>query len=180
MCARNVPDYADLGGYIQTTFSYDVSRLRELEVTSPEFKELLVRLYQDMNKVAMAVNNKTSGTFPLIEVVNGEKFFPSSIDSSTKEIAQRQVFRKVINFGALPNAGAKTVAHGISLDDNVTFTHIYGVANNVPARSYLPLPYAEGLNPVGLTINGPHIQINTNVNRTAWAITYVVLEFIKT
>ena len=40
------------GAYAPTTFIWDVEQLQHIEVTSPEFKELLVRLYQNLNLMA--------------------------------------------------------------------------------------------------------------------------------
>ena len=52
--------YRDPGLYIPTTSVWDVSEIYSTDVTKPEFKELLVRMYQNLNNMAMATNNKDS------------------------------------------------------------------------------------------------------------------------
>lgn len=72
----NQPDYANLGTYIQTSFNLDVQKLRDMDVNSAGFKEMLVRLYQDLNKISLALNDKLSGFFPQAEFATGGKYFP--------------------------------------------------------------------------------------------------------
>ena len=40
------------GAYVVTTNVWDVSQLYSIDVKSPEFQELLVRLYQNVNNIA--------------------------------------------------------------------------------------------------------------------------------
>ena len=39
------PQQNQVGAFVPTSFIWDVARVGEIEVNSPEFKELLVRLY---------------------------------------------------------------------------------------------------------------------------------------
>ena len=43
-----IPDQVNSGSYIGTTQVWDVSQIYDIEVNSPEFKELIVRLYQNI------------------------------------------------------------------------------------------------------------------------------------
>ena len=175
--------YGDFGSFIPTTQVWDVSEVYSTEVTSPAFKELLVRLYQNLNMQALSTNLKDSGYYNTSEFVNGQVFFPDPAlnSSSTTTPTFRQVFRKVINFGSLPNAAAKTVAHGITVTDSFTFTRIYGAATNTTLHNYLPLPYASTVlvNNIELSADGTNVTITTGIDRTAFNVSYVVLEYLK-
>src|SRR5678815_1473821 len=123
----NFPNNLGPGAFLPTTDVYDTQAIYELDIKSEDFKEFLVRLRQSTNNIALVVNIKDSGYYVLTEFVNGQAFFPNPLLSSTTQQAPvfRQVFRKVINFGALPNAGTKSVAHGIDINSTFTFTRIY-------------------------------------------------------
>jgi hypothetical protein len=174
----------NVGAYIPSTYIFDViSEIYDVEINSPKFKELLVRLAQNINRVNILVNNKDTGLYDTSEFVNSQQFFPNpALNSSTSQYpALRNVFRKVINFGALPNATTTSVAHGIVCTSLVTFTRIYGCASD-PTTSFIPLPYASCTNVahnVELNADGTNVNITTGTNRSAYTTTYVILEYLK-
>ena len=178
------------GTFIPTTQVWDVEELKEVDVTKPEFKELLVRMYQNLNTMSMSINNKESAFYDTSETVKGQSFFPNTaLDSSTgTKPENRQVFNKVINFGALPNTGTKAYAHGISVQRGFTFTRIYGCAtrqtNTNPAHAFsaLPLPYADPAvlaNGIFLAVSATNVIVTTAADYSAYDKTYIVLEYIK-
>jgi len=173
----------DVGSYVPTTNIWDPSELYSTEVTSPEFKELMVRMYQNLNVISMNLNLKDTGYYVTEEFVCGQQFFPKPGLSSLTPIDPtfRQVFRKVINFGALPNTGTTNVAHGINNDVNTIFTRIYGAANDPAGLSFLPLPYASptDANNIELSVGTTNVTITTGSNRAAYTVTYVILEWLK-
>ena len=175
----------ETGAFLGTTQEWDVSEIYSTEVTSPEFKELLVRLYQNLNNMALMINIKDTGYYDTSEFVTGQQFFPSTVDvdsTATASAPFRQVYRKVINFGALPNTAAKNVAHGITCNTSTQFTRIYGVANKLAAPlSYLPIPYTAALavNMIELSVDATNVTITTGINRAAYTNCYVVVEFLK-
>lgn len=175
--------YKNDGSFIPTTQVWDVSEIYSTEVTSPAFKELLVRLYQNLNGMALSVNGRDAGMYDKTEFVNGQTFFPAAGTSSATSSApnQRQVYRKVVDFGALPNAAAKTVAHGLTVTNGYTFTRIYGTASNTAGLLYIPIPYASSvlLNNIELSVSNVNVTITTGIDRTAFTICYVVLEYLK-
>jgi len=173
----------EIGSFIPTTNIWDTTELYSTEVTSPAFKELLVRLYQNLNIMSINLNLKDTGYYDTAEFVTGQKFFPlpgtTSLSATPSDF--RQTYRKVINFGALPNAGTTNIAHGITVDANTIFTRIYGVANNQAGTSYLPLPYASTtlINGIELSVDNTNVTIIIGIDRTAYTITYVILEWVK-
>lgn len=173
------------GMLIQTTNVWDASQLYQTDVTSPEFKELLVRLYQNINLVAVSLNNKDTGLYEVVdEVVCGQTYFPDpTLNSSTAtQPIPRPVFRKTINFGALPNTTFTDVAHGIAPTNSYTFTRIYGTASDTTAHTYLPIPFASPtlVENIKIEVNGTNVRITTGSNRSSYNVCYVVLEYITT
>jgi hypothetical protein len=174
----------NFGSFVPTTNVWDVAQLYEIDVTSPAFKELLVRLYQNVNTIALTLNTKDSGIYDVNQFVNGQIFFPNPATSAATQATPefRQVYRLVVNFGALPNAGTKSVAHGIVVNTATTFTRIYGAASDTTALSYIPVPYAAttavGDN-ISLTVDATNVTINTGTNnRSNYNICYVILEYM--
>jgi len=141
-------------------------------------RELLVQLYQNLNNMALALNLKDSGYYVGQEFVNGQIFSPASGSSSVDDY--RQVFRKVIECGALPNAATKAVAHNITITSGFNFTRIYGTATN-PSTSFIPLPYSSStLNEnIKLEVDATNVNITTAINYSAYTTTWVVLEYLK-
>jgi len=177
------PQY--VGSFIPLTQQWDVSEIYTVDINSSAFKELLVRMYQNLNNMAIAVNTKDTGMYPTSEFVNSQLWFPNpALSSATAQTAtQRQVFRKVINFGALPNAGTTNVAHGLTFDANTTITRLYGAATDPANLLYIPLPFATpaALNQnILLSANNTNIVITTGINYSAYTVCYVVIEYIKT
>ena len=175
------------GNFVGTTSLMDVSQLKETSVTSTEFQELLVRLYQVINNIVLSLNLKESGYYVLEEFVTGAEWFaPSDPRGNTK----RQEFRLVMNIGALP-PGVTTRAHGLAMqfDPAVAstwmFTEIYGTAAlpNVTAllSNYYPIPWASpapGTTNIALQVNGTNVVI-TNNSGVSFTSCYVVLKYVK-
>lgn len=169
------------GAFIPTTNVWDVSEIYATDVTSDAFKELLVRLYQNLNLMSVGVNNRDAGFYDTSEFVCGQQFFSDPALRSTDQTTPilRPVFRKVINFGALPDTATKSVAHGITTTVNTSFTRMYGVATKphaLPATfSGVSIPNSS----ITLEVDGTNVKITTAANLTAYTITYVILEYIK-
>lgn len=171
------------GAFVPTTNVWDVAELYQVDVKSPEFKELLVRLYQNINNIAISLNLRDAGYYNTSEFVNGQLFFPNPLLDSTTTSAPtfRQVIRKVINFGFLPNTALKSVAHGIPINNDYTFTRIYGAASDTVGHTYIPLPYASPVlaNNIELYVDAVNVNIVTGSDRTNFDVCYVILEYIR-
>jgi hypothetical protein len=171
------------GSNVPTTYIWDPSQIQEIEGISNSLKEFLIRQYQNINSIALVLNSKDSAIYDTNEFVNGQIFFPDpALSSSTTTVPQfRSVFRTVVNFGALPNAGLKSVAHDIPVNSAFTFTRIYGVASDTTGLTYLPLPFVDsaGINNIQLDVDATDVNITTTSDRTNYNVTYVVLEYLK-
>jgi hypothetical protein len=181
--AFSTPNALLYGSFVPTTQVWDIAQLQETDVTSPEFKELLVRLYQQIGNIAIVLNTKDTGIYAVSEFVNGQVWFNNpAFNSSTQQSSQlRQNLRKVINFGALPNAGTKSVPHGITCTPMTTFTRVYATASDTTGFNYIPVPYASSTaaNNIELNVNGTNVNIITGSNRSNFNICYVVLEYLQ-
>ena len=167
-------DEAETGAFVELTTILDSQSIYDLDPGSDEFKEFLVLLRRSINDIAMVLNIKDSGYYVDTEFVNGQLFFPDpAIDDTTSTpSAFRQVFRKLINCGALKNNGSTTVAHGLTITADFSFTRIYGVATD-PSTSFIPLPYAHvtDANNISLDVNATNVVITTGSDRTGYTTT---------
>lgn len=171
--------------YIPTTQIWDPVQIYNADLESPEaLRELLVRMYQQLGQMATAVNYKDTGIYTTIETINGQQYFsnPAYNSSTGIQASPRNVFRKVLNFGALPNTTTKTMAHGIVCNTSTTFTRIYGCASDTTGFNYIPLPYASTTNAancVELKVNATNVTVIAGTNRSSFNITYIVLEYLQ-
>lgn len=175
--------FDDIGLFLPTTDVFDTQLIYELDINSTEFKEFLVRLRQSINDLALAVNLKDSALYYDQEFVNGQVLFPDPALNSTTSLAPtpRQMFRFVVNFGALPNTAIKSVAHNLTPTTEWTFTRIYGASSDVTAMSYIPLPYASTVlaNNIELNVDATSVNVTTAANYSSYSTTYIILEYIK-
>ena len=133
-----------------------------------------------MNNMALVTNIKDSGYYLPAEFVNGQLYFPNPDPAVTnpgaKNAVYRQVFRMVVDFGALPNAALKSVAHNIpDISTAFTFTRMYGAATDPIALSYLAIPNVG----ITLTADVTNVNVTTVANLTAYTRCYIVLEYLK-
>ncbi len=150
------------GGFLPTSFP----------IVTDNPKELGVRLYQDLSFICKNINSKDSGYYPLTESVSGQLFFMDpTLDSTTAQTPTwRGGYRKVVDFGALPNAATKSVAHGILIDSSVTYTRTYATATD-----------PVNLKGTSLFVNmdATNVSITTTSNMSAYTRCLVIIEFIR-
>lgn len=174
------PNFNNVGYFVPTTNVWDQGRIFDIDVNSVEFKQLLVRLYQNINIISLALNMKDTGYYmPNNPFVNGQQFFAAPGDPDQKNF--RQVFRLLVNFGALPNATTKSVAHGLTITSTFSFTRIYGCASDQSGMTYIQLPYASPTlaNNIELNVDSTNVNIITGSDRTNFTVCYVILEYLQ-
>jgi hypothetical protein len=170
----------DFGLFVPTTTLFDVTQIQEVEVGSEEFKELLVRLYQTVNNIVLAANLKETGYYLTQEFVTGGVYFNVANNFNLT----RPVYRMVVNFGALPATGTKTVAHNIpNVTNTFSFVKIYGVATDPTSVTFIPIPYSSAASitdNLELSADATNVYITTGgTDYSAYTTTYVILEYIK-
>ena len=107
-----------------------------------------------------------------------------TMDYSTAEQATgytwingNMIYKKTVNFGALPNSTAKTVAHSITSLGKIIKLEGYGRKTN--GATY-PLPYASaGSGSIELYADNTNIEITTTNDRTDISECYVTLYYTK-
>lgn len=175
MCAYIPEQLQNTGLYVQTTQVWELAQIANSKDISPDLKELLVRLYQQINNIALALNQKDSALYLNQEFVNSQNYFNLV---STNPLDLRPVFRIVINIGALA-AGVTNTAHGLTITNTWKFTRIYGAASNTATSNYYPLPFAGAAgNNIELRVNAANVVINNN-SGVVFTDCYVVLEYLK-
>lgn len=151
-----------------------------LPVSHPQNQQ---ELFDFADNAAHVINTKTSGWYTKEEVMTGEVFFPSadSRNSNSVEATYRQIFRKVIEFGALPDNTTKSVPHGIAITNATRFVYIYGTANDPVSRTYKPIPHSSptASNSISLDVDDTNIIIETGANLTAFTDVYITLGYTK-
>ena len=178
------PTSNQFGSFVPTSNVWDVSQIFALEDESPELKELLVRLYQNLNLMSISLNTRDAGYYDTSEFVNGQLWFPNPLYNSSTQTAPayRQDYRKVFNIPTsigIPLIGL-TIPHGITLTPKTTFTRIYGTANDTINQAYLPLPFVSTTGSgIELFVNGPNIIIIPQVALPNINQIYVVLEYLQ-
>jgi len=166
--------------------SYGIGPINSQQAYLPpeqDFPEDNNKLFREIlsdreRRTANAINIKENGQYETRELITGQQWFNVNVSQNSRQ--PRYTFRKVINFGTLPNATTKSVAHGIPVNSNYIFTRIYGNANN--GTFWIPLPYVNSASKnadIELFIDANYVNIVTGVDRTSYTQCYVILEFIK-
>lgn len=133
-----------------------------------------------------ASSTPTANTIPVLNATSQlpiaarvhESYSTSEVNTGATWVDGKTIYKKTINFGALPNNTSKSVAHGISSRDN--FITISGFAKNTSSGDVVPLPRAH---PVAsathdLYATSTNVIVTTASDRTAWNA-YVTLTYTK-
>ena len=102
----------------------------------------------------------------------------NEVNTGTKWIDGSVIYKKTINFGALPNNTSKNVAHDINSLGNII--KIDGVASTTSNNTTTPLPFVGDSSSydVCLTVDNTNVQITTHADRTAYSA-YITLYYTK-
>jgi hypothetical protein len=164
-----------VGLFVGTTDVWDLSSIQTMDVNSQEFKLLLVRLYQNLNNIVLALNLKDSAYYIKTPFVTGQQFFTTT---QTINENYRPSYRIVIETGALA-AGTKTVAHGLAVTSSWVFTRIYGVATDSVGLNYYPIPFAGAAGAfISVVVNSTNVIVNNN-SGIAFNKSLIVLEYLQ-
>lgn len=143
-------------------------------------KQSRMVLIDTLRKIIDAVNDKEIAHFNTVEGLNGQKWFDANNPQKFKN-----AFRKVVDFGALPNAAAKSVAHGITTNINTRFTMISACSTDPAAATTnraIPIPYVDPnalANGIEIYVDATNVVITTAADYSAFLTTFVVLEYLQ-
>lgn len=157
------------------SFSSDIPSLQNQLPLSVELPQDLPGLRSEINdlyqSIASSVNNKIGGLYVPLEKINSQQYFDST---NTQKL--KAVYRMVVDFGALPNTGTKSVAHNIpGWNSNFRLTQSYGAATDPIALQALPIPNDGIL----LSVDSTNVNVTTTSNRSAYTATTIVIEYTK-
>jgi len=174
------------GSFVPTTNIWDPSEIYETNVNSDDFKELLVRLYQNLNLMANVLNSKDTGYYFNQEFATSNLYFnPASSDIANR----RPGFRVTIDTGAL-GAGANTITLPFTLNiTNLgtvvawTFFMVSGAATNTTnagqTQLVVPLPFAGAAgNNIEVILYTTTVVITNNSGYT-FDTSNITLEYVK-
>ena len=144
-----------------------------------DWEEAKPALVEQLKRISNAVNVREIGWYLDNELLSGKQMFPGT--SSANDQQFRSIFRIVINFGALPNAATKSVAHNIPFNANFSLTHLYAGATDPVGFHALQIPYASPtLNEnIKINIDATNVNITTAIDYSAYTRTFVVCEYIS-
>lgn len=155
----------------------NIGTMTNLETT---VKTSLVGAVNEVNgKIGNLSNLETSSNTNLVSAINeinGKTDIYSTNETITNKvwIDGRPIYRKVINFGALPNNAGKSVSTGLT---NVTYIHMDSLAES-STGIVITLP---DVTPsfARILINSDHeINIVTTTDRSDYNA-YIILEYVK-
>jgi hypothetical protein len=133
-----------------------------------ELREEVNDIYQS---VVSSVNSKIGGLYVPQEKVNSEQYFDKNNPQRFKN-----VYRMVVDFGALPNTTSKSVEHNIpGWNSEFKLTSAWGGATDPTAKTALPIPN-DGIT---LLINEADVIITTTSNLSSYTFCTVVVEYTK-
>ena len=133
---------------------------------------------------------KADGTKALVGASNIDfttlpgNYSTSEIDTGYTWIDGSHIYKKTIDFGALPNNTTKSVNHGISNFNFATKIEVVAVSTNGNETIPLPLPSkASSSDSLEMSVTRTAVKISTS-NSGYWSSTfpncYVTLYYIKT
>jgi len=142
-----------------------------------EWQESRTFIAQVLRRIANTLNIREIGWYLDEEVIAGQLYIPGVTAASNNYMRPmyRTVYRKVIDFGALPNAATKTVAHGIPMTSSYTITRLYGAATDPVALSAQPIPNRD----ISLVMLASSIAVSTALNLSAYTRSFVVVEYMQ-
>lgn len=176
---------SEYGAFIPTTDVFNVSNIDDIDIKSNDFKLFIVRLSQAVNDIANVLNIKDTGIYYEQEFVNGQIWFPLAGNPNGRNVVPRQVYRRVVNVGALTASAVTTTAHNIQFpvnnENEVSFTRIYGVTSDTTNFVYKPIPNASATaaDIIEVSVDQTNVYVTAGANITTFDTTYVILEYLK-
>jgi len=123
----------------------------------------------------------TQNTNDIEEIKDAEVYSTSEVKTSKVWIDGKSIYRKVIDFGALPDTTQKTVASGVDFS-TAFLVKMYGVCKHSGSNVCFALPFS---NPATLEYsimlnidNQNNVVVTTGTDRTEYT-GYVIIEYTK-
>jgi len=142
------------------------------------WQEARQKIVEDLRLISDAVNAREIGWYIQDQVITGKQCFSTVSASGLNDLGRsnvyRTIFRKVIDFGALPNTAVKTVPHGILFNANFTLIHLYASATDPVGFTAFTLPGANS----SIEMDATKIIVTTTSNLSNYTRCIVVIEYL--
>lgn len=145
---------------------------RNFETDNQE--QLAITLTKSYSDISTAVNLRQIGVYDSSQTNTGQRWFENGTLTG-----RLQAFRKVLTLPSV-QSGDNLIPHGIAIDENTKFTHIYGTINKTNT-DFRPLNYVDGTagtDDIGLWVDTVNVHIVTTTANWTTYNAIVVLEYI--
>ena len=175
----NIPQQ---GTSIPTTQNWNVEDITSLSSIDPNLKDVLIKLYRNLNIMALAINYKESGMYMDTErYINSSLFSDQQDTNEGPNLSPRPIYRTVIDIGALPNSTFTTVAHDIEIIAGYRFIGIFGGASKVDGSSFIPLGQSSSTANENIKIEVTATDVITTTTKDYSAyFGLIILMYVKT
>lgn len=142
---------------------------------SPEEKEDFRDFSTEQLRIhATNINRREIGFYLDQQLLTGKNFIPGVNSANDQQF--RNVFRKVIDFGTLPDTTTKSIAHGITFDTNFTLIELYASATDPVGFQAFTVEF--GGTTVYLNMDATNVNITTTADYRAYTRCYVIIEYL--
>lgn len=149
-------------------------------VVPEEWENARAFLTERLKAISNAIDIREVGLFIDEEILSGQQFIPSSTPVQGNSQQFRSIFRKVIDFGSLPNAGTKSVAHGVTVDANFILTNLYLAATDPIGLVGFSLQYYSiAAGDIKLSYDSTNVIVTTASNYSAYSTSFVIMEYVQ-
>ncbi len=155
---------------------YFESYIPDYSATPEKWEDARSFLVEQLKKISTLMNDREIGFFLDIESLTGQSFVPSTANNQVF----RSVFRYVVNFGILPNSTTKSVAHGLTVDDNFTIVNMYLAATDPVNFTGFSLQYysLNASDSIRLNYDATNVNVITTQDYRAYTTSYIILEYL--
>ncbi len=152
------------------------------DVVPEKWEDARPFLVETLKKMSNAINIREIGYFIDDETLTGQSFIPS-VNTPTGSSQQfRSVLRMEINFGALPAAGTKSMAHNIFVDGNFSLVNMYLAATKqtVPYKAF-SLQYFSITTPgdIILYMDATKVYVTVTTDYSSYNQAYICIEYLQ-
>lgn len=156
-------------------FSSDIPGLQNQLPFSIDFPrdpdELVNELNDTYQGIVSSLNSKVGGLYVPQEKVTSAQYF-----DTTNIQRFKNVYRMVVDFGALPNTSSKNIPHNIpDITAQYRIVQAYGGSTDPINISWLPIPNQD----IRLEFNIENVTVTTTSNLSAFTETSIVIEYTK-
>lgn len=141
----------------------------------------------DMNEIKNVVNNNDNLMGDVSTLSTASTDVVSSINAISKYSTTEQrigtwvgkpLYRKVFNFGAMPNTASKDITHNIS--NLGTTIKCYGMAVRTSDSRALSIPDSTPGAEIACGVTNTNVYVTTYSDRSSFNDSHIIIEYTKT